>query len=189
MEFLKEKRVFDSKGRIEYAIIEDKEEIQRILEDKNKKFKIIEIKDKYGKIEYLKIPNYKENEKFITEVEFIFYKQLKKAVKIVNRKYKKNLTIFSQIALNRLIDVNNKKEERGLLNRIKEKSIDFALYDEDTRKIFCCIELDDETHIRMPQRMERDLFVNKALADNIKLIHIRRADEYSIHDIIEKILL
>ena len=113
----------------------------------------LEILDDKGMLDYTIIPNYKIKEEFITENELKLYKVLKKVA------YELKLDIFTQVALNRILEINNRRKQQQLRNRIDRKSIDFVLYDEKTKKIVCCIELDDSTHER-EERIERDLFLD-----------------------------
>ena len=155
--------------------------------DEKRRVKQIEIYDDNGNLEYTMIPNYKEHENFMTQNELRFYKFLINVVIELKEKYNLRLTIFAQVALNRLIDVNNERRMNPLFDKISRKSIDFALLDESTNKIYCCIELDDRTHER-DDRKERDILLDKVFKDNIKLIHIERQDYYDTNDIIQKIL-
>lgn len=155
--------------------------------DEKRKVKQIEIYDDKGNLEYTMIPNYKEHENFMTQSELRFYKFLINVVIELKEKYNLRLTIFAQVALNRLIDVNNERKMNPLFDKIARKSIDFALLNENTNKIYCCIELDDETHER-EDRQERDILLDKVFKDNIKLIHIKRQDYYDTNEIIKKIL-
>ena len=136
-----------------------------------RKMKELEILDDKGMLDYTIIPNYKIKEEFITENELKLYKVLKKVA------YELKLDIFTQVALNRILEINNRRKQQQLRNRIDRKSIDFVLYDEKTKKIVCCIELDDSTHER-EERIERDLFLDKIFKDTIKLIRIKVQNYY-----------
>ena len=125
--------------------------------EEKRKVKQIEVFDEKGNLEYTVIPNYKEHENFMTQSELRFYKFLINVIIELKEKYNLRLTIFAQVALNRLIDVNNERRMNPLFDKISRKSIDFALLDETTNKIYCCIELDDETH----GREDRKTFQNQ----------------------------
>ena len=145
-----------------------------------RKMKELEILDDKGMLDYTIIPNYKIKEEFITENELKLYKVLKKVA------YELKLDIFTQVALNRIIEINNRRKQQQLRNRIDRKSIDFVLYDEKTKKIVCCIELDDSTHER-EERIERDLFLDKIFKDTIKLIRIKVQNYYDYNKILNMI--
>lgn len=145
-----------------------------------RKMKELEILDDKGMLDYTIIPNYKMKEEFITENELKLYKVLKKVA------YELKLDIFTQVALNRILEVNNRRKQQQLRNRIDRKSIDFVLYDEKTKKIVCCIELDDSTHER-EERIERDLFLDKIFKDTIKLIRIKVQNYYDYNKILNMI--
>lgn len=145
-----------------------------------RKMKELEILDDKGMLDYTIIPNYKIKEEFITENELKLYKVLKKVA------YELKLDIFTQVALNRILEINNRRKKQQLRNRIDRKSIDFVLYDEKTKKIVCCIELDDSTHER-EERIERDLFLDKIFKDTIKLIRIKVQNYYDYNKILNMI--
>lgn len=145
-----------------------------------RKMKELEILDDKGMLDYTIIPNYKMKEEFITENELKLYKVLKKVA------YELKLDIFTQVALNRILEINNRRKQQQLKNRIDRKSIDFVLYDERTKKIICCIELDDPTHER-EDRIERDLFLDKIFKDTIKLIRIKVQNYYDYNEILTMI--
>ena len=145
-----------------------------------RKMKELEILDDKGMLDYTIIPNYKIKEEFITENELKLYKVLKKVA------YELKLDIFTQVALNRILEINNRRKQQQLRNRIDRKSIDFVLYDEKTKKIVCCIELDDSTHER-EERIEKDLFLDKIFKDTIKLIRIKVQNYYDYNKILNMI--
>lgn len=145
-----------------------------------RKMKELEILDDKGMLDYTIIPNYKIKEEFITENELKLYKVLKKVA------YELKLDIFTQVALNRILEINNRRKQQQLRNRIDRKSIDFVLYDEKTKRIVCCIELDDTTHER-EDRIERDLFLDKIFKDAIKLIRIKVQNYYDYNAILDMI--
>ena len=143
-----------------------------------RKMKELEILDDKGMLDYTIIPNYKMKEEFITENELKLYKVLKKVA------YELKLDIFTQVALNRILEINNRRKQQQLRNRIDRKSIDFVLYDEKIKKIVCCIELDDPTHER-EDRIERDLFLDKIFKDTIKLVRIKVQNYYDYNAILD----
>ena len=145
-----------------------------------RKMKELEILDDKGMLDYTIIPNYKMKEEFITENELKLYKVLKKVA------YELKLDIFTQVALNRILEINNRRKQQQLRNRIDRKSIDFVLYDEKIKKIVCCIELDDPTHER-EDRIERDLFLDKIFKDTIKLVRIKVQNYYDYNAILDMI--
>lgn len=145
-----------------------------------RKMKELEILDDKGMLDYTIIPNYKIKEEFITENELRLYKVLKKVA------YELKLDIFTQVALNRILEINNRRKQQQLRNRIDRKSIDFVLYNERTKKIICCIELDDPTHER-EDRIERDLFLDKIFKDTMKLVRIKVQNYYDYNAILNMI--
>lgn len=91
---------------------------------------------------------------------------------------KNNLIIITQVPLQAIFKTNTQSN----FNKIKAKTIDFALVDNNYNyKGF--IELDDYTHNRT-DRIKRDLFVNELFkSNNIKLKRIKVTKNYNLIDI------
>lgn len=160
-----------------------------ILEER-RKVEQIPIYDKDGRIDYYKIPNYSLKNEFITCNERNFMRILINIVQKLNEKYKDNkifLQISTQVALNRIIDINNKRNS-ALYDEIKNKSIDYVLYDLNSGRIICCIELDGKEHIENEERKTRDILLGKMLKDIVKIIHIECNNNYNEEEIIKLIL-
>lgn len=100
----------------------------------------------------------------MTETEKKFCMKLKE----ITDKY--NLIIIPQLQLQRIF--NTKKEDVTAFNKIKSKSIDFAIVDNNYNyKLF--IELDDYTH-NYKNRVERDKFINDLFNRyNLKLLRVK----------------
>ncbi len=115
--------------------------------------------------------------KLLTNNELKFYKILKE----ITKNY--NYNIFTQVVLYEIV----RNKEIMDFNKIKSKSIDFVITDENS-KILVCIELDDNTHNRK-KRIERDTFINELFKDlNIKLLRIPVKEYYNIQEM-EKIII
>ena len=119
----------------------------------------------------------------MTETELKFCKILK----TITDKY--NLIIIPQIQLQKIFKVYSKKDVAAF-NKIKAKSIDFAIVDSNYNyKMF--IELDDNSHYRK-DRQKRDVFVNELfeIANEKykhKLVRIKAQNNYKIEEL-EKII-
>ena len=113
---------------------------------------------------------YKRNPLTETEKKFVQY------IKPITDK--NNLIIMTQVPLQSIFKANNQSN----FNKIKAKTIDFALVDNNYNyKGF--IELDDYTH-RRPDRIKRDIFVNKLFENNnLKLKRIKVSKEYNLIDV------
>lgn len=99
---------------------------------------------------------YKRKE-FMTPSELIFYQTLK----ALEPEYK----VIPQVNLASII----KKVNKGYINELF-KNIDFAIFDNEFKKVLLLIELNDSTHNQI-NRKDRDLKVKKICNDaNIKLI-------------------
>lgn len=145
------------------------------------------IYDNEGKLKYIIIPNYKKTDFFMSKTEIQFYKFLINTIIEIKEKYNIKLEIFPQVALNRIITQNNKREKE-LEKDIFAKSIDFVLYDKEKDEIFCCIELDGEEHNTDTERIKRDKIINEMFKDNIKLIRQKVQKKYNQEDLINKII-
>ena len=91
-----------------------------------------------------------------------------------------------------LLRVNsNSGTKRKWLNKILAKHIDFVLCDPGNLQPIVCIELDDPSHNR-PERIERDVFVNKAFESaGIPLLRIPTQASYrsrEIRELIDEVL-
>lgn len=115
----------------------------------------------------------------MTPTELKFYKQLKKITD------KLNTTIFSQVNLERIIQVNdNNKPDR---NRIKSRSIDYTIVRNTDCKIICCIELDDKYH-NSEKIKKLDEFKNQIFKEvNIPLYRIKVNNYYNLENLKELI--
>lgn len=113
---------------------------------------------------------YKRNPMTETEKKFISY------LKPITDK--NNLIIITQVPLQAIFKTNNQSN----FNKIKAKTIDFALVDNNYNyKGF--IELDDYTHNR-ENRIKRDIFVNELFnINNLKLKRIKVTKNYNLIDL------
>lgn len=137
------------------------------------KKKIMKIIDKDGNIKYEVIPNYRAK-KLLTDEESKFFIHLNQLA------LKYNIMLFCQVALSQIAEVNDEEDYWKWFAKIKQKVIDFVLYDNFKEEIICCIELDDETH-ELYKRVKRDKFVDEVFDEiNIPLIHVFRSHKYAI---------
>lgn len=97
-------------------------------------------------------------------------------LKICTNKY--NLIILPQIQLQSIFKTINKNDISSF-NKIKSKSIDFAIVDNNYQYKFF-IELDDYTHNRIA-RIKRDEFINQLFEKhNLKLVRIKVKSNYEL---------
>lgn len=115
----------------------------------------------------------------MTETEKTFLSYLKH----FTDKY--NLIILPQVQLQSIFKLSNNKDITSF-NKIKSKSVDFAIVDNKYNyKLF--IELDDYTHNKK-NRIERDSFVNNLFNTyNLKLRRIKAQKNYDL-ELIENII-
>lgn len=108
--------------------------------------------------------------------ELKFYRILKQITD------KLGYTLFCQVSLYEIVKNKNFKD----FNKIKSKSIDFVITQENC-KILLCIELDDNSH-QKNKRIERDNFINKLFEDlEIKLLRIPVQNFYNMEELENKI--
>ena len=126
-----------------------------------------------------------KKENFLNQSEHKLYFALKK----LSNKFK-NIEISTQVAINQIIEINeNRKEINKIFNNaINKKSIDFVLWDINTTKIICCIELNGESH-KLLERKARDEYLKIIFEKlNIPLIFLETKNYYD-YEKIEEILL
>lgn len=125
------------------------------------------------------LSNYTTKGYVMTRTELIFYRKLKEITDELN------LSIFSQVNLERIIQVkDNNNVDR---NKIKSRSIDYTIVNNKNCGIIACIELDDYSHKRENIK-RRDEFINQLFKQvNIPLYRIEVKYEYNMYEIKELI--
>lgn len=128
---------------------------------------------------------YEARGQLVTKSELRFYKSLLKAVQ-------DDFEIFAMVRIADLLKVEKgHPSRRKWLNKILAKHIDFVLCDPGSLVPVCCIELDDPSHQR-PDRIERDIFVNRAFESaGVPLLRIETQKQYrsrEIRELIDEVL-
>ena len=145
-----------------------------ILEKKLKDTEKIQNEDIKKDINYN--DNFYKKDYLLTQTELKFYRLLKQITNELG------YSLFCQVSLYEIV----KNKEYKDFNKIKSKSIDFVITQENC-KILMCIELDDKTHEKQ-KRLERDMFIDKLFKDlNIKLLRIPVQNFYNIEELKNKI--
>jgi hypothetical protein len=100
----------------------------------------------------------------------------------------KDFHVFCKVRLADLLDVVGAGDKRqSHLNRISAKHVDFLLCDREHIGPVLAIELDDSSH-KATNRQNRDLFVDKALADAaLPLLRIPAQATYQPRAVAEQI--
>lgn len=112
----------------------------------------------------------------MTTTELKFYKILEE---ILN---KYELKIIPQIQLQKIFQTNNITD----FNKIKSKSIDYAVVDKEFKYKFF-IELDDYTH-NYANRIKRDNYINNLFKNNnLNLLRIKVKNTYNMEELEQKI--
>ena len=128
------------------------------------------------------IPNFiSYNNTFISNDEFKLYNCLKL---IYNDKY----IISTQVALNRIVKINTRRNEEKLQKEYWSRSIDFVIYNTKTMKIECCIELNGKEHEKDKNRKERDIFLQEVFEYIEFPLIIIKTQEYYNKEEIKKII-
>jgi len=90
-----------------------------------------------------------------------------------------HLLISPKVSLGDIFFVARPHENRGAINKIDRKHVDFLICDPKTLKPRFGIELDDSSHQR-PDRVERDEFVDGVFAAaGLPLVHLQAKLAYS----------
>lgn len=120
---------------------------------------------------------YSKKQKLLTYNERLFYKVMKEALK------DQEIIILTQVVLYEIIQTNKENIDKYLyFNKIKSKSIDYVLTDNDFN-ILLCIELDDISHNRI-DRVKRDEFINRIFRETgTKLLRVPVQQYYSVERI------
>lgn len=125
--------------------------------------------------QYDDLSKYTTKKYVMTYTELKFYRELKKITDELN------LEIFPQVNLEKIIQIkdNNNKDR----NKIKSRSIDYTIVDNENCEIVACIELDDYTHNREKNK-KNDEFKNKIFEKvNISLIRIKVQNRYNLEEL------
>lgn len=108
----------------------------------------------------------------MTKTELMFYEKLKRITD------KNDMTIFSQVNLEGLIEANN--NEIKYRNKIRSRTIDYVIVSNSNCKTLLAIELDDYTH-NYKTRVERDKFINELFNYlDIPLLRIKVSNNYNM---------
>lgn len=144
--------------------------------------------DEYGRITHYEIPNYiKRN--LLEESERKFYFTLINIVKKLKLEEKyRYLQISTQVAINRIVKINDKRKQQFLTEEIRDKSIDYVLFDLSNGNVECCIELNGEEHYNNSEIQKKDKLKAAILKDvKINLISVPVQIEYNEEEIIRDI--
>jgi very-short-patch-repair endonuclease len=123
-----------------------------------------------------KLP-YEKRTSLLTPAELNFYRVLQEAVH-------GDWAVQSMVRMADLVRVAPETPKfQAWQNRIHAKHIDFLLCDHGTMEVRLAVELDDRSHQR-PDRVDRDEFVNRALADaGLPLLRVEVQDQYNSQEI------
>jgi hypothetical protein len=122
---------------------------------------------------------YKLRTNILSPAEFSFYKVLQIAIQ-------NKLEIQCKV---RLADIFYTPHGTNIsyFNRIARKHIDFLLCNQQTMKPILGIELDDSTHAQ-PDRIERDLFVDKVFQiAGLPILHLQAKRAYNPEELMNEI--
>jgi len=127
-----------------------------LLKERRKLYQVPLIKN--GRILGSVIPNYKLRTDFMSENERNFFKKLQNVVLDMSKRSANKVYyhISAQVAVNRLVEINDKRNSKRLCEELKDKSVDFVIYDLTNNKLVCLIELDTKEHFESIKVIERD---------------------------------
>lgn len=110
-------------------------------------------------------------DEFLSAAEISFYHVLRSTLS-------PDVTIVIKPNLRDILFVRQPHKNRGSINRIDRKHVDFMLCETATMKPRLVIELDDRSH-QKKDRQERDELVDGALkAAGLPILHVRAAKGY-----------
>jgi very-short-patch-repair endonuclease len=123
-----------------------------------------------------RMPYFKQTA-LLTKSELHFYQTLKQVIP-------ENQMIMMKVRMADIINCDDNAWKAGWGARISGKHIDFILIDTKTTEIKIAIELDDSTHRTNKNRIERDVFVNKAFeVAGVSLLRIKTQRFYKVDEI------
>lgn len=128
---------------------------------------------------YIIIPCFTKKEYYINESEYRLYKTLEQIYK------NSNIKISTQVAINQILNINERREikNKEFNEKISKKSIDFVLFNLETRQILCCIELNGTSH-HLEKRKKRDEYINEIFkTSKIPLIFIENKNFFKQDEI------
>lgn len=113
---------------------------------------------KNGRVLGSVIPNYRLCSDFMSENERNFFKKLQNVVLEMSKRNSEKVYyhISAQVAVNRLVEINDLRNSKKLHEEIRDKSVDFVVYNLTHNKIVCAIELDTKEHFESIKIIERD---------------------------------
>ena len=114
---------------------------------------------------------YFSKDRLLSKGELAFYRVLRQVLP-------QGVSASMKVRLSDVIGCTGDGWRSGFGAKISQKHVDFVLVDVVTTAIRLVIELDDRTH-RLPDRQDRDTFVNRALAAaGVPILHVPAAAAY-----------
>ncbi len=134
----------------------------------------------------------------VTEKEKLPYTKKQYLLNIAERKFYQWLItvlppeyiVFPQMVISNIVKVHTDKTKDfwKYQNKINRKTLDFVIFTRDKLQPVMAIEYDGKTH-QLPERTERDLFVDKILETaGIGILHIRHEKFMDYRNIKKQIL-
>lgn len=115
---------------------------------------------------------YALRDNFLSPAELMFYKVLVLCLPF-------ETTLLSKVRLSDIFYVKQPSENRGALNRIHMKHVDFIICRSDNMIPILAIELDDKSHNKK-NRKDRDAFVDSVFSvAGLPILHIQAAGAYN----------
>ncbi len=121
------------------------------------------------------LSKYQTKHYIMTSTELTFYRILKEITDELD------LTIFPQVRLEQIIQVSDKNSKDR--NRIKSRSIDYTIVNNNNCKIVLCVELDDYSHNRESVKKTDEFRNNLFSKVGIPLYRIQVKDMYNKEEV------
>lgn len=130
--------------------------MNKLIEEKREVYQVPFTKN--GRIIGSVIPNYRLCTDFMSENERNFFKKLQNIVVEMSRRNSEKVYyhISAQVAVNRIVEINDRRNSKKLTEELRDKSVDFVIYDLTHNKVVCLIELDTKEHFESIKVIERD---------------------------------
>lgn len=151
--------------------------MKKTYDEKRTMKEILDI-NKYNELQGVYIPAYRAKKYFITIPEY----KLLKTLEAIYEPYK-NIEIFMQVAINQIIEFNDRRAHKQLSYfKVEDRSIDFVIYNTDKKNcgIEYCIELNDKSH-NLKDRTERDRIIKdifKIAEIDLKFIKLEEIEKF-----------
>jgi hypothetical protein len=102
---------------------------------------------------------------------------------VLQRVIAEGQVVILEVSFMSLFSVKGSSAPQRARNRIIQKRVDFVIYDQQSMRPVCAIELDDASH-EQPDRRTRDVFTDRLFRHaGLPLLHVRAASSYDTSEV------